>query len=69
MQPLEECIHHWLCGLPASGISTGICKKCGAERTFKDPDMEVAWTKKKARSFAVRRRGRYSKTPTELTAE
>lgn len=66
---LPECVHHWKCGLPVSGVSAGVCKKCGAERTFKDPDMEVAWTKEKARSFTVKRRGRFSKTPTELTAE
>lgn len=26
--------HHWLCGQTVDGVTEGVCKVCGAKRTF-----------------------------------
>ncbi|MGB4863330.1 MAG: hypothetical protein WBO97_12790 [Tepidiformaceae bacterium] len=28
------CVHHWKLGVPASGITPGVCRECGATREF-----------------------------------
>lgn len=29
-----DCIHHWLLGEPHYGKVDGVCRRCGAQRTF-----------------------------------
>lgn len=33
-----DCAHHWMLPAPAGGASVGVCKICGAERTFSNAD-------------------------------
>ena len=33
-----DCAHHWMLPAPAGGASVGVCKNCGAERTFSNAD-------------------------------
>ncbi|MBK6319774.1 MAG: hypothetical protein IPI33_02570 [Dehalococcoidia bacterium] len=28
------CTHHWKLGSPVGGVSTGLCRDCGASREF-----------------------------------
>ena len=36
--PPSDCVHHWLLGDMHAGTSAGTCRKCGAERSFRDPE-------------------------------
>jgi hypothetical protein len=29
-----ECVHHWVIDSPAGSVSAGLCRICGARRTF-----------------------------------
>jgi hypothetical protein len=28
------CQHHWMLATPVAGVSTGLCRECGASRDF-----------------------------------
>jgi hypothetical protein len=30
------CVHHWVLGMPASGVTSGTCRDCGELREFTD---------------------------------
>lgn len=32
----EQCPHHWIIETPEGPTSKGVCKLCGAEKTFKN---------------------------------
>lgn len=35
-RPAEECLHHWVIETPNGAFSAGHCKRCGAERRFRN---------------------------------
>lgn len=32
----EECRHHWMIAPPGGPTSSGVCKRCGAHRDFRN---------------------------------
>ena len=34
MQQEQKCVHHWLIEPPTGMTSNGVCKLCGAQKTF-----------------------------------
>lgn len=48
--PVEErhegetaCRHHWLIEVPNGPTSRGVCKRCGAERVFRNSSEDYIW--------------------------
>jgi hypothetical protein len=35
-----RCVHHWRIESPSGAVSHGICRKCGAERDFRNSETE-----------------------------
>ena len=42
-QVKETCTHHWLIDPPDGPVSKGVCKKCGAEKDFKNYIFYSPW--------------------------
>jgi hypothetical protein len=43
MTTTATCIHWWRLDPPAGTISRGRCKRCGAERAFRNSSVESIW--------------------------
>jgi len=41
--PASACQHHWLIETPRGAISRGYCKRCGAEREFRNSATDYLW--------------------------
>jgi len=31
-----SCVHHWMLEAPGAGVTNGVCRTCGAVRSFSD---------------------------------
>lgn len=40
---MEPCVHHWIISPPQGERSDGVCKLCGAQRTFGNSEEAVDW--------------------------
>lgn len=34
--PIAACVHHWRIDTPNGAESAGVCRKCGAQRAFRN---------------------------------
>jgi len=41
--PTGECQHHWVIDTPNGSYSGGRCKRCGAERSFRNSNEDMMW--------------------------
>lgn len=48
-----DCVHHWLIAPPAGPMSTGKCRKCGAEREFSTSDEKLPNSGRVKHSMAI----------------
>jgi hypothetical protein len=39
----DNCVHHWLIETPNGRESTGLCKRCGATKSFANSTEQVMW--------------------------
>lgn len=52
------CRHHWVIEMPNGPTSRGVCKRCGAEREFKNSSEDYIWDHDALATQAGRWRGR-----------
>lgn len=39
----KACVHHWQIESPNGRESTGVCKRCGAQKAFSNSTESVMW--------------------------
>jgi len=55
-QPVPEaptCRHHWLIETPRGATSKGRCKRCGAEREFRNSTSDYLWEDDASRGYST----------------
>ncbi len=59
-QEATTCRHHWIIEVPNGPTSRGVCKRCGAEREFRNSSEDYIWDHDALASQAGRWRSRGS---------
>lgn len=52
------CSHHWVIDTPNGALSGGRCKRCGAEREFRNSNEDLMWDSDSFSLNGSRSRGR-----------
>lgn len=56
------CVHHWVIESPNGRESTGLCKRCGARKSFTNSTEQVMWEQTNTLRNDLSRSVRSSKT-------
>ena len=57
-----KCVHHWMIESPNGRESGGVCKRCGARKSFSNSTEQVMWEQTNTLRNDLNRSYRSSKT-------
>ncbi len=57
-----QCVHHWMIDSPNGRESGGVCKRCGARKSFSNSTEQVMWEQTNTLRNDLNRSYRSSKT-------
>lgn len=58
----RNCVHHWVIETPNGRESGGVCKRCGAHKSFSNSTEQVMWEQTNTLRNDLNRSVRSSKT-------
>ncbi|MCK9485165.1 MAG: hypothetical protein M0R73_00430 [Dehalococcoidia bacterium] len=58
----RNCVHHWIIETPNGRESGGVCKRCGAHKSFSNSTEQVMWEQTNTLRNDLNRSYRSSKT-------
>jgi len=49
---VPTCQHHWKIASPRGALSTGVCKRCGEEREFRNSTTDYVWDEDSGQGYS-----------------